>query len=183
MSRIQNSIAPTKVSQPPSEADAASVATPAEKQEQAGAPKVSAAAGHVSNAAAEALYHFVAFPRSGSVDFSIRDKATGMTVLHEAAKRKDLGLIKLVISKGGDVLSRDKRGKLPVDYAKDDRIKSALRQIATSEGRALQAGEGSGAPVRYGRPPAMKGYLDKYTNVTSRYKPRWFVCDNGTLPA
>lgn len=91
-------------------------------------PPVSAASGHVSNVAAEKLYHLIAKPRSRCIDFGTRDHATGTTVLHEAAKRKDLAVIKLAISKGADVLSRDKKGKLPIDLAKDERIKTVLRQ-------------------------------------------------------
>lgn len=98
---------------------------------------VSAAAGHLSNIAAERLYHFVAKPRAGCCDFAMRDPVTGTTVLHEAARRKDLALIKLVLSRGADVLARDKRGKLPIDCAKDERIKEVLRKRANSEGRAL----------------------------------------------
>lgn len=51
-------------------------------------------------------------------------------MLHEAARRKDLGIIKLVIAKGGDVLARDRKGKIPVDLAKDERIKQVLRHGA-----------------------------------------------------
>ncbi|GAA5867313.1 hypothetical protein JCM3774_003542 [Rhodotorula dairenensis] len=98
---------------------------------------VSAAAGHLSNVAAERLYHFVAKPRARCCDFAMRDPASGTTVLHEAAKRKDLALIKLVLSRDADVLARDKRGKLPIDLAKDERIKEVLRKRANSEGRAL----------------------------------------------
>lgn len=92
---------------------------------------VSAASGHVSNVAAEKLYHFIARPRSRCIDFGTKDGASGTTVLHEAVKRKDLGIVKLVISKGGDVLARDRKGKLPVDLAKDERVKNVLRQGAS----------------------------------------------------
>jgi hypothetical protein len=95
---------------------------------------VSAASGHVSNAAAEKLYHFIARPRSRCIEFGARDNATGTTVLHEAAKRKDLGIIKLTISKGGDVLARDRKGKIPIDLAKDERIKTVLRQGECTRG-------------------------------------------------
>ncbi|BGP57314.1 hypothetical protein JCM8202v2_004954 [Rhodotorula sphaerocarpa] len=90
---------------------------------------VSAAAGHVSNE--------VAKPRARCCDFALRDPTHGTTVLHEAVKRKDLALIKLVLSRGADVLARDKKGKMPIDLAKDDRIKDVLKKAAHSEGRAL----------------------------------------------
>lgn len=98
---------------------------------------MSAAAGHVSNEEAERLYHFVAKPRARCCDFALRDPTHGTTVLHEAVKRKDLALIKLVLSRGADVLARDKKGKMPIDLAKDDRIKDVLKKAAHSEGRAL----------------------------------------------
>lgn len=165
--------------------------------------QVSAASGHVSNAAAEQLYHYIARPRSRCIDFGARDPATGTTLLHEAVKRKDLGLIKLAIAKGADVLSRDKRGKVPLDSAKDDRIKSVLQQgeagqwviefwhailtiyiAATSkEGNALRKTLGSpssgAAPLLGASPAAMRGYLQKWTNMARGYRSRWFVLDNG----
>ncbi|KAM0748994.1 hypothetical protein T439DRAFT_316102 [Meredithblackwellia eburnea MCA 4105] len=155
-------------------------------------PQVSAASGHVSNSAAEALYHFIVLPRSRApvIDFGSKDGTSGTTVLHEAVKRKDLGIIKLVIAKGGDVLARDRKGKLAVDLAKDERVKSVLRQAATSEGRALKAAatsSGAGSTTdtssapQLGQPPAMKGYLSKWTNMARGYKPRWFVLERGVL--
>lgn len=140
---------------------------------------VSAKSGHVSNAAAEALYHFIAAPRSRGLDFGVKDKASGATVLHAAAQRKDLGLIKLVLARGGDVLVRDRRSKIPLDLAKDERIKAVLRQAVSAEGqpRRASAGPGSGG----GSPPAMRGYLHKWTNMARGYRSRWFVLDNGVL--
>ncbi|GAA5826399.1 hypothetical protein JCM11251_002351 [Rhodosporidiobolus azoricus] len=171
---------------------------------------VSAASGHVSNAAAEKLYHFIALPRSRCIDFNALDPSSGTTVLHEAVRRKDLGIIKLVLGRGGDVLARDKKGKLPVDLAKDERIRSVLRQAANSEGKALQAASASGTSLAAAtpgggpvgalsgstpavggsqsgagggpvKPQPMKGYLSKYVNVAKGYRPRWFVLDNGVL--
>lgn len=168
-------------------------------------PHVSAASGHVSNVAAEKLYHFIAKPRSRCIDFAARDQATGTTILHEAAKRKDLAVIKLAVSKGADILGRDKKGKLPIDSAKDERIKSVLRQgeyhcngraplsltlslltAASSEGRALRAAASdpsAGAAPLLGAPPAMRGYLSKWTNMARGYRTRWFVLDNGEFPS
>ncbi|KAK4054159.1 hypothetical protein OIV83_001185 [Microbotryomycetes sp. JL201] len=142
---------------------------------------VSAASGHVSNIEAERLYHFLAKPKSSCVHFAAKEPKTGTTLLHEAVRRKDLGLIKLAIARGADVVARDKKGKLPIDLAKDDRIKTVLRQAAADEGRALkQSSAESGAPI-LGQPPAMKGYLSKWTNVARGYRSRWFVLDNGVL--
>ncbi|GAA6017217.1 hypothetical protein JCM11491_001856 [Sporobolomyces phaffii] len=151
-------------------------------------PKVSAASGHVSNTQAEELYHFIAKPRAKCLDFNLQDPVTGTTVLHEAVKRKDLGLIKLVVNRGGDVLVRDRKGKLPADFAKDDRIKAVLRQVVNSESQALQAASahggstaGGGGLASLGKPPAMRGYLSKWTNMARGWRSRWFVLDNGVL--
>lgn len=146
---------------------------------------VSAASGHVSNTQAEKLYHFIAKPRAKCLDFNLQDPSSGTTILHESVRRKDLGLIKLVLNRGGDVLGRDRKGKLPVDFAKDDRIKSVLRQVVNSEGQALQAasasgGSNSGGPNSAGKPPAMRGYLSKWTNMARGWRSRWFVLENGT---
>ncbi|TNY21033.1 exodeoxyribonuclease V [Rhodotorula diobovata] len=145
-------------------------------------PTVSAASGHVSNGAAEKLYHLIAKPRAASCDFSLRDPSSGTTILHEAVRRKDLGLIKLVLARGGDALARDRRGKAAIDLAKDERIRSVLRQRLNSEGMALQAGAASGAEAPQRGPPALKGYLTKWVSVAKGgYKPRWFVLENGVL--
>ncbi|GAA5934756.1 OSBP family protein [Sporobolomyces koalae] len=148
--------------------------------------KVSAASGHVSNSQAEKLYHFIAKPRAKCLDFNLEDSATGTPILHEAVRRKDLGLIKLVLNRGGDVLARDRKGKLPVDYAKDDRIKTVLKQVENSESQALQSGTGHGnsatsSTLASGKAPAMRGYLSKWTNVARGWRSRWFVLDNGIL--
>ena len=154
-------------------------AEPAQALVASASAHVSAKSGHVSNAAAEALYHFIAAPRSRGIDFGIKDKATGATILHETVRRKDLGLIKLVIARGGDVLVRDRKGKIPLDLAKDDRIKTVLRQAVSAEG---QSRRGSGGPASGGgAPPAMRGYLHKWTNMARGYRSRWFVLDNGVL--
>ncbi|BGP16866.1 hypothetical protein JCM10213_007313 [Rhodosporidiobolus nylandii] len=152
---------------------------------------VSAASEQVSNAAAEKLYHYIVRPRSSCLDFGLQDPVSGTTVLHEAVRRKDLGIIKLVLSRGGDVLARDRKGKLPVDLAKDDRIKSVLAAAANSEGKALRAASGAQAhgagqagetaPLQGAKPAPMKGYLSKWTNMAKGYKSRWFVLDNGVL--
>lgn len=156
---------------------------------------VSAKSGHVSNEAAEKLYHLVAQPRASSLDFATRHPAHGTTVLHEAVRRKDLGLIKLVIARGGDVLAKDKRGKIPAEIAKDERLRAVLQDAAQSEAQALRAANQSrGAPGiaalsqtqtqphNLGAPPAMRGYLSKWTNLARGYRTRWFVLDNGPSP-
>lgn len=109
----------TPVSVPPSSPNSPSLSS---------TTSISAASGHVSNSEAEKLYHFIAGRRSRCLDFSVRDNLSGSTIIHEAARRKDLGIIKLVVARGGDVLVRDRKGKLAVEVAKDERIKSMLKQ-------------------------------------------------------
>jgi hypothetical protein len=143
--------------------------------------RVSVASGHVSNTQAEKLYHFIAKPRARCLDFKLQDPSSGSTILHEAVRRKDLGLIKLVLNRNGDVLVRDRKGKLPADYAKDDRIKAVLKQVVNNESQALQASSAQGGgPASLGKPPVMRGYLSKWTNMARGWRSRWFVLDNGT---
>lgn len=124
----------------------------------------------------------IAEPRAQCIDFAAKDAATGSTILHEAAKRKDLGIIKLVIAKGGDVLARDKKAKIALDVAKDERIKQVLRQTAATEELALQTA--SDAAVAHGskslkQPAPMRGYVSKWTNMARGYRTRWLVLDQG----
>ncbi|GAA5851448.1 hypothetical protein JCM8547_001098 [Rhodosporidiobolus lusitaniae] len=148
--------------------------------------RVSAASGQVSNGAAENLYHFIALPRSRCIDFSVQDAASGTTVLHEAVRRKDLAIIKLVLARGGDAFARDKKGKHAVDYTKDDRLRGVLRQAVHSEGKARKAsavavnGRGPALPLAT-KPKPLKGYLSKWVNMAKGYRSRWFVLDNGVL--
>lgn len=108
--------------------------------------------------AADQMYRFLERPRSRVVDLGVREDSTGTTMLHEAARRKDLHLIKMAISRGADVLARDKKNKMPIDVAKDEKVKAVLRAgespsfaaavsswltkhraAATTEGRARRA--------------------------------------------
>jgi hypothetical protein len=130
---------------------------------------VTASAGHVSNLAAEKLYHFISRPKF--IDFSAQEPASGTTILHEATRRKDLGIIKLVIARGADVLVRDRKRKAPLDVCKDDRIRAVLTAAA-----AISSTTGSS-----GKSPVMKGYLYKWTNMARGYRSRWFVLKDGIL--
>ncbi|GAA5871264.1 hypothetical protein JCM16303_000699 [Sporobolomyces ruberrimus] len=159
-----------------------SIVLPPSTEVNAQPQRVSAASGHVSNSQAEKLYHFIAKPRAKCLDFNLQESTSGTTILHEAVRRKDLGLIKLVLNRGGDVLVRDRKGKLPNDFAKDDRIKSVLKQVVSHESQALQAASAQGGgPSSVGKPPVLKGYLSKWTNMARGWRSRWFVLDNGTL--
>jgi ankyrin repeat protein len=119
----------------------------------------------------------------------------GGTLLHEAAKRRDVKLAQMLLLNGADPFRRDRKGKLPQDYTKDDRTRAILKRspAAAAAQRGIQektilAGAASqpGAPGAENSTGAkesreMKGYLKKWTNYTSGYKLRWFVLEDGVL--
>ena len=81
-----------------------------------------------------ALIHFLSSPRAHLVDLSYLEPATGRSLLHEAARRKDLRLIDLSIRAGADVFVRDRRGKGVGESgaaAKDEKVKVFLRQCTS----------------------------------------------------
>lgn len=81
------------------------------------------------NPAPVALVALLEAPRIRLVDLGYLDDASGSTLLHEAARRKDLRVIELAVRAGADVFVRDRRGKSVADAAgKDDRVKTFLRQ-------------------------------------------------------
>ncbi|KAJ4373405.1 hypothetical protein N0V83_003700 [Neocucurbitaria cava] len=117
----------------------------------------------------------------------------GGTLLHEAAKKKDVKLAQLLLLNGADPFRRDRKGKLPQDYTKDDRTRAILKRspAAAAAQRGIQektilAGASQGAAAADSGMGAkesreMKGYLKKWTNYTSGYKLRWFVLEDGVL--
>lgn len=65
------------------------------------------------------------------MDLNYIDDQSGTTLLHEAAKRKDLSLLELAIRTGADVFVRDRRGRPVYDASgtgKDDQVRVFLRQ-------------------------------------------------------
>ncbi|KAK2626579.1 hypothetical protein QTJ16_003754 [Diplocarpon rosae] len=120
----------------------------------------------------------------------------GGTLLHEAAKSKNKGLIEVLLLHGADPFRRDRRGKLPQDVTKDDTIKAILKKspaaVAAQRGiqekavlgNALQQGAAAAQPGdnlagKDGR--EMKGYLKKWTNYRKGYQLRWFVLEDGVM--
>jgi len=78
-----------------------------------------------------ALITLLESPRIRFVNLSYLDDSSGVSLLHEAAKRKDLRLIELAVRAGIDVFVRDRRGKMASEAAgKDDRVRVFLRQCA-----------------------------------------------------
>ncbi|KAF5346477.1 hypothetical protein D9756_010097 [Leucocoprinus leucothites] len=122
------------------------------------------------------LISLLSSPRASLVDLSYLDDASGTSLLHEAAKRKDLRLIELAVRAGADVFVRNRRGKMAMESAgKDDKVRVFLRQFANHDRSLIQT------PVPTMEPPALKGYLNKYTNVARGYNTRWFVLAHGVL--
>ncbi|KAK5122630.1 hypothetical protein LTR85_003893 [Meristemomyces frigidus] len=119
----------------------------------------------------------------------------GGTLLHEAARKKDVKLAQLLLLNGADPFRRDRKGKLPQDVTKDDRTRAILKRSPAAQAaqRSIQEktvlGEGAqlgGGPNGESGPGGkesreMKGYLKKWTNYTSGYKLRWFVLEDGVL--
>ncbi|OAX31816.1 hypothetical protein K503DRAFT_870474 [Rhizopogon vinicolor AM-OR11-026] len=113
-------------------------------------------------------------PRARAVDLSYLDDASGTSLLHEAAKRKDLRLIELAVRAGANVFVRDRRGKMAWEgTGKDDHVRVFLRQFANHDTSLID--------VPSSEPPVLKGYLNKYTNVAKGYNTRWFVLKDGVL--
>ena len=82
-----------------------------------------------STPAPEALIKLLSTPRIRLVNLSYLDDTSGVTLLHEAAKRKDLRLVELAVRAGADVFVRDRKGRPVYDSAgKDDRVRVFLRQ-------------------------------------------------------
>ncbi|KAF9043191.1 Oxysterol-binding protein-domain-containing protein [Panaeolus papilionaceus] len=123
-----------------------------------------------------ALTALLESPRVKFVDLSYLDNDTGNPILHEAAKRKDLRLIELLVRAGADIFVRNRRGKMAYDgTGKDDRVRVFLRQIANHDKTLIPN------PSPLNEPPVLRGYLNKYTNVAKGYNTRWFVLKNGVL--
>ncbi|KAL1304319.1 hypothetical protein AAFC00_000722 [Neodothiora populina] len=120
---------------------------------------------------------------------------TGGTLLHEATRSRDTRLIQLLLLNGADPFRRDRKGKLPQDITKDDRVKQILKKspAAAAAQRGIQEKAiltpAIGAPGQVRAENALsskeareiKGYLKKWTNYTSGWKLRFFVLEDGVL--
>jgi oxysterol-binding protein 1 len=122
---------------------------------------------------------------------------TGGTLLHEAARKKDVQLIQLLLMNGVDPFKRDRKGKLPQDVTKDEKTRHILKRspAAVAAQRSVEERGIVGAVAAQAGPstaPAdnplggkesreMKGYLKKWTNYTGGWKLRWFVLEDGVL--
>jgi hypothetical protein len=76
-----------------------------------------------------ALASLLDSPRIRFVNLSYLDDSTGTSLLHEAARRKDLKIIELAVRGGADVFVRDRRGRMAHERSgKDDHVRVFLRQ-------------------------------------------------------
>lgn len=121
---------------------------------------------------------------------------SGGTLLHEAARKKNMKLIQVLLLHGADPFRRDRKGKLPQNITSDDSVKALLKRspaaVAAQRGiqekavlghAASQGGNGAGQPDALAGREAreMKGYLKKWTNYRKGYQLRWFVLEDGVL--
>ena len=122
--------------------------------------------------------------------------STGGTLLHEAARRKNMKLIQALLLHGADPFRRDRKGKLPQNITSDDNVKAILKKspAAVAAQRGIQekavlghaasqgvAATASGDPLAGREAREMKGYLKKWTNYRKGYQLRWFVLEDGVL--
>ncbi|KAG0230016.1 hypothetical protein BGW42_001179 [Actinomortierella wolfii] len=115
-------------------------------------------------------------PRAAFVlNISHQHTETGSTILHAAAKRKDMQMVQWALDQGIDTHLRDKKGKVAADVTKDSKIKSLLKE-ARSQGPTTPL-----VPTSPGQPPKLQGTLFKWTNYAGGYKARWFVLEDGVL--
>lgn len=88
---------------------------------------------HLSDPPSTALLQLLESPRASLVNLSYLDDASGSSLLHEAARRKDLRLIELAVRAGADVFVRNRRGKMAHEgTGKDDKVRVFLRQCELS---------------------------------------------------
>ena len=128
---------------------------------------------------------------SGELVTDPNTSQSGGTLLHEAARNKDIKLIQILLLHGADPFRRDRKGKLPQDVTKDERTRAILKRSPAAaiaqmgiQERAVLGNTSS--PTADNSPGGkdgreIKGYLKKWTNYTSGYKLRWFVLEDGVL--
>lgn len=135
------------------------------------------------------LEELLSNPRANALlDINGQDPDTGSTVLHDFIRQKNAKMVEFILSHGGDPFCRDLKGVLPLDLAKDEKIRKLLKN-ATKEQPVINpptgsANTGTSSTSRQqisGNPPSISGYLKKWTNFTGGYKLRWFVLENGVL--
>ncbi|CED83942.1 Oxysterol-binding protein [Phaffia rhodozyma] len=122
------------------------------------------------------LLELLKSPRAAILDLNALDRDKGVSLLHEAVRRKDTALVKfLALDRGADVFVKDRKGKSAYDgSAGNDDINNLLKQASNNQKALLQSRPD-------GKPITQRGYLMKWTNVARGYKSRWFVIEHGIL--
>lgn len=110
-------------------------------------------------------------PRASTLLNLNKPDSDGNTALHTAAASRNAPLAQLLLNHGADPFPRNKKGKLPSDLTKDDKIRAMFKNVPQKT--LLNASPKD--PIRYA------GHLKKWTNYKSGYKARWFVLENGVL--
>ncbi len=111
-------------------------------------------------------------PRTGALlDLNRTDPSNGNTPLHDTVSVKDISKINLLLNHGADPFRRNKKGKQPLDYTRDDQIRSLFKNVPQKTLLSSAPGEA----ISY------SGHLKKWTNYKSGYKSRWFVLEHGVL--
>ena len=78
--------------------------------------------------------------RTDILNLNVLDEKSGTSLVHEAARRRDLRLVELAVKRGADPFLRDRRGKrvLEGERGADERIKVFLRQCGSALGQAFR---------------------------------------------
>ena len=102
----------------------------------------------------DAVIGWLSKSRARCLDLSARvqplghSKSSATTLIHEAAKRRDLPVLQLCQALGADLLARDGRNKTPLDYARDEKTRAYLTQHIQAEGRERKAAKNAPASLK-----------------------------------
>ena len=108
------------------------------------------------------------------VNINVQDPMTGDTLLHVACEQNNVDMVAWLLKMRSDPLIRDRRGKLPSEKTKNERIRQLIKGLLNQGSFASQTSDETGG-IR------LQGFLYKWTNYASGYKKRWFVLQDGTL--
>ena len=99
---------------------------------------------------------------------------TGETILHRAARQDNARLVQALLELGADPFVENRKGKMPLELARDEIVKAFLREAPMVHSNSILP-----ASSTTGR--RLEGYLHKWTNYAEGYKRRWFVLEDGVL--
>jgi hypothetical protein len=105
------------------------------------------------------------------MDINVLDTQSGEGLIHLAVVQGDVVALKWLLEHGANPFLKNKKGKLPMELSKDDKVKLALKEAPMTKSKDIVWASGSSF--------RMEGYLNKWTNYATGYKKRWFVLENG----